>query len=127
MYRRREATNFRIAVDVPHGDHGFPALCGCVVDQLSDLGKTILWSYHNRVEDPSDCGLHFFTDDYRLERIWADPFRFAEAFRPFRYVMLPDFSIFTDMAPAMQDWNFYRSRLLGSIFESYGIPVIPTA
>ena len=72
------------------------------------------------------AGVHFFTDDYRFERMWNNTGRYLERLAKFQCVFTPDFSIYLDMPLAMQIWNTYRNRLIGQICQDYGMKVIPT-
>lgn len=74
----------------------------------------------------TDCGVHFFLDDYQFERIWNDPQTYIEKLSKYDCVLTPDFSLYLDMPVAMQIWNVYRSRLIGQMMQSAGIKVIPT-
>ena len=71
-------------------------------------------------------GIHFYIDDYQFERLWNDPHMYLDRLSKFDCVLTPDFSLYTDMPIAMQIWNTYRSRLIGQVFQDYGITVIPT-
>ena len=71
-------------------------------------------------------GVHFFLDDYQFERVWNSPERYIAKLEKFDCVLTPDFSLYTDMPLAMQIWNVYRSRLIGSYWQSLGMTVIPT-
>ena len=44
----------------------------------------------------------------------------------FKYVLSPDFSMYTDYPKAMQMWKHYQKHWLGAYMEQYGIKVIPT-
>lgn len=67
-----------------------------------------------------------FVDDYILERYWNNPTKYISYFEKTKYIMSPDFSIYVDMPQPMQMWNIYRSRLVGYIWQSAGLNVIPT-
>ena len=58
--------------------------------------------------------VHFFIDDYRFERVWTNPARYAELLGRFDACFTPDFSLYTDMPLPLQQWNIYRSRLIGA-------------
>ena len=73
-----------------------------------------------------NVGVHFFIDDYQFERVWNDPEGYVEKLRKFDCIFSPDFSLYTDMPLAMKLWNIYRSRLVGSFYQSMGVRVIPT-
>jgi hypothetical protein len=67
-----------------------------------------------------------FVDDYILERFWNNPKKYIEYFKEAKYVMSPDYSLLLGMPKPMQMWNIYRNRLVGYIWQSAGINVIPT-
>lgn len=67
-----------------------------------------------------------FVDDYILERYWNDPTKYINYFKNVKYLMSPDFTIYVDMPQPMQMWNVYRNRLVGYVWQSAGINVIPT-
>lgn len=58
--------------------------------------------------------VHFFLYDYNFEKIWKDPAPFVELLRPYRGVLTPDFSIYTEMPPAIQLYNTFRNRWCGA-------------
>ncbi|MCQ2352774.1 MAG: DUF4417 domain-containing protein [Victivallaceae bacterium] len=70
--------------------------------------------------------VHFYLDDYRIERFWKQPERYLASLKKFRGVFSPDFSLYIDMPTSMKIWNVYRSRLLGQRMQYAGIHVIPT-
>ena len=72
-----------------------------------------------------DCGVHFFIDDYRFERIWRHR-NSLDFLAKFDCVLTPQFSLYLDMPKAMQIWNIYRSRLIGQIMQDKGYQVIPS-
>lgn len=67
-----------------------------------------------------------FVDDYILERYWNDPKKYIEFFKKAKYVMSPDYSLLLGMPKPMQMWNVYRNRLVGYVWQSAGLTVIPT-
>lgn len=58
--------------------------------------------------------IHFFLYDYNFEKIWKDPEPFVELLRPYRGVLTPDFSMYTEMPPAIQLYNTFRNRWCGA-------------
>ena len=46
--------------------------------------------------------------------------------RKFDCVLSPDFSLYLNMPMAVKIWNVYRSRAIGSFWQSQGLNVIPT-
>lgn len=95
---------------------------------------------HNDVEPPPrlisfkeskkskdfDAGVHFYIDDRDFEQVWSYPERYVGLLSKFACVIMPDFSVYYDVALPIQHWNIYRSRLLGMYWQSQGIKVIPT-
>ena len=78
-------------------------------------------------EDGRDYkGVHFYIDDYRFERVWNKPTRYAQLLCDFKYILSPDFSMWTDYPKALQIYNHFRKHWLGAYFQMYGIDVIPT-
>ena len=72
-----------------------------------------------------DQWVHFYEDDYLFERIWRNPSKFIDILKKYNGVILPDFSLYRDMPFAMQIYNIYRSRAIGSWLQANGIEVIP--
>ena len=71
-----------------------------------------------------DQWVHFFQDDYLFERVWRNPKHYLAILKRFNGIILPDFSIYRDMPLALQIWNIYRSRALGSWLQANGVKVI---
>ena len=74
----------------------------------------------------SEVGIHFYLDDYQIERFWNRPEFYMDKLKRFDCVLSPDFSLYRDMPLAMMIWNVYRSRLLGQMMQQSGLTVIPT-
>lgn len=70
--------------------------------------------------------VHFFLDDYRFTALWSYPDRYVEMLKRFKYVLAPDFSLYTDFPKALQIYNHYRKHWLGAYWQMNGINVIPT-
>lgn len=68
---------------------------------------------------------HFFIDDYRFERIWAQPENYLRVIKRYRGAIAPDFSTYIDMPRPMQMWNVYRSRAMAHYWQQQGIDVVP--
>lgn len=71
-------------------------------------------------------GIHFFLDDYRFIRLWANIDKYIPMLRQFKCVMAPDFSLYTDFPVALQIYNHYRKHWIGAYLQDCGINVIPT-
>lgn len=74
----------------------------------------------------TNFGVHFFLDDYQFERLWNRPDKYIQLLLKFKYVLSPDFSMYTDYPKAMQMWKHYQKHWLGAYMELFGIKVIPT-
>lgn len=73
-----------------------------------------------------NTGIHCFVDDYQFERLWREPMTYIGKIREYNCFLSPDFSLYINMPYAMKIWNVYRSRLIGQLYQSMGIEVIPT-
>jgi hypothetical protein len=67
-----------------------------------------------------------FLDDYHLERFWNRPVHYINRWQSVSGIMSPDFSLLIDMPDPMQRWQVYRNRLVGYVWQSAGINVVPT-
>ena len=115
---RLELGNFEL-----YGEYGIPIL------QPAQLDSRLNWLRFNhslKAKERTDCGVHFFIDDYLFERAWHDPPRYALFLHRFAAVMAPDFSMFTDYPKAVQVYNHWREHQLGAYWQSMGMTVIPT-
>jgi hypothetical protein len=74
----------------------------------------------------SATALHFFLDDYRFETVWSKPERGLSRCRAVGAALTPDFSLWSNMPPAMQLWQVYRSRWCGAWLLHHGVRVVPT-
>lgn len=74
---------------------------------------------------PGDA-IHFFLDDYRFETLWNKPDRGLSRCQRVGVALTPDFSLWPDMPPVMQQWQVYRSRWVGCWLLHHGVQVIPT-
>ncbi len=67
----------------------------------------------------------FYEDDFLFERIWNSPNKYLPILSRFDGIITPDFSVYYDMPFAMQVWNIFRARTIGSWLQQNGIKVIP--
>ena len=75
---------------------------------------------------PEDTCLHFFRDDYVFERVWRKPDYYIDKMRPFKAVMSPDFSMYTDWPIAVQIFSHYKKHYLAARMQEAGMTVYPT-
>ena len=72
------------------------------------------------------CHVMFYEDDFRFERVWAQPHRYEERLKKFAGAVSPDFSTCTDFPGALKVWNTYRDRATGFWMQHHlGMHVIP--
>lgn len=91
-----------------------------------EVCEFIPFSAAARCKDRASKGVHFFIDDYRFKRLWSAPDNYLPMLQEFKYIMTPDFSMYTDYPKAMQIYNHYRKHWIGAYLQEYGVQVIPT-
>lgn len=103
-----------------------PTLKG--IDKFDEKVQFIGFNYAKTCEkqQKTDFGVHFFLDDYQFNRLWNRPDKYIQLLLKFKYVLSPDFSMYTDYPKAMQMWKHYQKHWLGAYMELFGINVIPT-
>ena len=67
----------------------------------------------------------FYEWDWKFDRFWNFPKRYAKWLKTLGGATTPQFSVFMDAPMALQLYSVYRSRWLGAYWETLGIPVIP--
>lgn len=120
-YRAYENLEHRIFEGV--GEYGIPQLEATQFEGGCDF---IGFNYAIGCKDRANKAVHFFLDDYQFSRIWMRIDRYACMLRQFKYVLSPDFSIYSDFPKAMQIYNHYRKHWIGAYLQELGIKVIPT-
>ena len=104
------------------GQYGTPVIEPTQFDNAEFIG----FNYARSAKNPEDKAVHFFLDDYQFNRVWTDPDRYIPMLQRFKYVLTPDFSLYTDFPKALQIYNHYRKHWLGAYWQLHGINVIPT-
>lgn len=111
---------------IPCGEWGLPL----VKRQELNLNEHIdLISYSDTsVHDNLNLhkGVHFFVDDYRFEPIYRNPEKSLEKLSKYRFLLTPDYSLYSEMAPWRQIESIGKSRWVGAYWQSKGLIVIPT-
>ena len=92
------------------GDYDIPTL-----EKKTDFDsgvEFISFNYASSCKNRENKGIHFFVDDYQFIRLWNDPDRYMPMLQQFRYVLTPDFSLYTDFpkAPLERFWRAPRNR-----------------
>ncbi len=105
------------------GEYGIPQLKATQFDGHCEF---IGFNYAAKCNNRQDKGVHFFLDDYQFNRLWTSINRYVPMLSEFRYVMTPDFSLYTDFPKAIQIYNHYRKHWVGAYLQEAGVNVIPT-
>ncbi len=71
-------------------------------------------------------GVHFFVDDYRFESTYYHPEKALKRYGKYRFLLTPDFSLYSDMSPWRQIESIGKSRWVGAYWQKEGKIVIPT-
>jgi hypothetical protein len=71
-------------------------------------------------------GLHMYSYDYQIERLWGQPQKYMDILRKAGCVCTPDYSLYVDTPLALNLYNHYRKHWLGAYWQSNGVRVIPT-
>ena len=94
-------------------------------EKISLPSQWVEFSAASKEKEPWRTGVHFFIDDYRFERVWQQPERYATMLKRFGAVAGPDFSLYRDFPQAVQIWNHYRRHWLEAYWQMRGVKVIP--
>lgn len=74
--------------------------------------------------EPQNKGVHFYIHDYQFERFWNKPDKYIPILKNFKYVIMPDFSIYLDYPKVLQIFNIYRNLWLAKYMQENNIKVI---
>lgn len=74
----------------------------------------------------ADKTIHFFTYDWKFEKVYKNAEEEIEKLKQYKYLLSPDFSIFTNMPLALQIESVFKNRWCGAYWQSKGLTVIPT-
>lgn len=77
-------------------------------------------------KENKDKTIHFFTYDWLFEKVYEKPEVELEKLKQYKYLLSPDFSIFTNMPLALQIESIFKNRWCGAYWQSQGLKVIPT-
>ena len=86
-------------------------------------------SYENVKKDDKeniDKTIHFFTYDWKFEKVYNNAEEELEKLKQYKYLLSPDFSLFTNMPLALQIDSVFKNRWCGAFWQSMGLKVIPT-
>lgn len=110
------------------GEYGIPQIE--TVTEMPDIKRWIEFAYCKRFRadryDRSEVGVHCFEPDYKFDRLWQKPDKYAEMIQQFGCMIGPDFSMYTDFPKALSIYNHYRKHWLTAYYQMmYNICVIP--
>ena len=71
--------------------------------------------------------VHFYIQDYLFNRIWNDPTKYIDVLKNYKGIVMPDFSLFTDMPLPLQQFNYYKNLWFAAMCQDVNIEVIPNA
>lgn len=97
-----------------------------IIRKTDYIPKDLIGFNYMLSNENKNVGIHCFVDDYQFERVWREPMKYYNKIMEYDCFLSPDFSLYMDMPMAMKIWNVYRSRLIGQLYQSLLIQVIPT-
>lgn len=106
------------------GNWDMPVLKSCfeVPERLFPFDERNKWK-------PGEGAIHFYCEDCEFESVWLRANQqphMPAVVQKAGVCLTPDFSLYSDYPLATQIWNIYRARLLGALWQSQGIQVIPS-
>lgn len=70
--------------------------------------------------------IHFFIDDHNFEKVYSNPLKYCKALAKYKYILSPDFSLYSSMPYPIQLHNVFKNRWCGAYWQRFGLRVIPT-
>ena len=107
------------------GKYDFPI----IKKQEINVDEIEFLSYINTKNNDSENKnktIHFYTYDWKFEKVFENPEEEFEKLKQYKYILSPDFSLFTNMPLALQIANVFKNRWCGAYWQSKGLKVIPT-
>ena len=107
------------------GIWGFPIIRKQELD-LSDINLIACSDTSAHDEANLNKGVHFLVDDYRFESTYNSPERPFRRYAKYRFLLTPDFSLYSEMGLWRQIESIGKARWVGAYWQSQGAVVIPT-
>lgn len=104
------------------GDFEMPVICG--TDEVPERLVRFTDSRSRRRDDPGAWVVPYEYDS-KLERVWDNAFEYLPGLLEHPGIVSWDFSMYRRMPFALQQWNCFRGRLIGSLYERLGGACIP--
>ncbi|MBP5698157.1 MAG: DUF4417 domain-containing protein [Alphaproteobacteria bacterium] len=80
----------------------------------------------NEDEQHRQYGVHFYVDDPKFSGIYNYPERTLQKYAQYRFLLTPDFSLYSEMPMWLQIANVAKNRWCGAYWQDNGLTVIPT-
>lgn len=97
-----------------------------IIERETHIPDSLIGFNYALSSKDKSAGIHWYIDDYQMERVWVSPEKYIEILKAYDCVLTPDFSLYMDMPYSMKIWNVFRSRLIGQMCQDAGLNVIPT-
>lgn len=123
---RNSYLNCEKAIFEGTGAFGVPAIAPIRLTPEIETAECIRFSDCLKCEKADQRIVHFYSDDYRWDRVWRTPDRYLDILRKYAAVLQPDFSIYIDFPVAVNIFNHYRKQWLSAYWQLHGIQVIPS-
>lgn len=97
--------------------------------QQIDLNKIKFLDYtKSKMNDNENAHktVHFFMHDWKFDKVYDKPDDEIEKLKQYYALLMPDFSLFTDMPLALQIESVFKNRWCGAFWQRQGMTVIPT-
>lgn len=108
-------------------EKGFPILEPLKDFQYPRRGIRLLPFNFAMSNKDTDYFIHFFLQDYQFNRIWNSPSKYIDILKRYKGIIMPDFSLYSDMPEPLQMFNHYRNLWFARMCQINGITVIPSA
>ena len=79
----------------------------------------------NDTQENKQRGVHFYIDDYRMEGLYYNPTKSIHRLGQYKFLISPDYSLYSDMPRALQIANIFKNRWCGAYWQKLGFNVIP--
>lgn len=103
------------------GKYGLPEIKGTE----TTVESLVRFCDRKQAQNPDECGIHFFYDDYKFSTCWKLPDRYTEELKQYKAVISPDFSVYVDFPVALQIYSTFKNRWLAAYWQSKGVNIIP--
>lgn len=104
------------------GDFEMPVIQG--TDRVPERLVRFTGSRSCKRDDPGAWVVPY-EHDAKLERVWNNAFDYMPGLLEHPGIVTWDFSMYRNMPFPLQQWNCFRGRLLGSLYERLGGECIP--